>query len=186
MTTKTKKEVYSADMLSRFPDHSFTETAVGSATRVEFLDGASAVVFESVRLDLNDAYQNIRENVVGTSDEAGLHDEFSTGQTTDNTATVIATIPIDDEAVYNIQASLLGIESDNSNRASYVILGSFYRTGAGNAIQIGSTTSIHGVETAPAWTGAAFAVSGVNVQVTAQGAVATTINWQVVNEILEL
>lgn len=185
MTIKTKKQVYSRDLLARFPDHTFTEVADGDSTRVEWRDGANALVFETTKLDLNDAYQDIRDNVVGGSDEATLRDTFQTVQTTDNTVTVIETITLDDEAVYVIEATLLGIESDNSNRAAYRIVGSFYRTGAGSATQIGSTTVIFSEETAPSWTGATFTVSGNDVRVNAQGAAATTINWQSITTQLE-
>lgn len=61
----TIKEMCRDDLLGRFASHTFTETAVGGQTRVEFKDGGSAVVAGSTKLDVNDAYQNIRENVVG-------------------------------------------------------------------------------------------------------------------------
>jgi len=81
---------------------------------------------------------------------------------------------------------LLGIESDNSNRAAYRILGVFYRTGAGNAIQVSSTDSVFSKETAASWTGGSFSVSGNNVLVEVQGAASTTINWESIVTTLEL
>ena len=185
MTTKTLKEIYKGDLDIRFPDHTFTETTVGSMTKVEYEDGASALVFESTRLDVGDAYKNIRDNVVGTAEDYALKDNTDTVQTTDNTVTTITTLHVDDEAVYVIEATVLGIESDNSERASYRIVGSFYRTGGGNATQINSTEIIFGHETDSSWTGATFTVSGENILVQVQGASSTTINWECVENTIE-
>ncbi len=62
-------QLYRDDLLVRFPSHTFTETVVGDMTKVEFFDGASALVFEAQKLDATDAYKNIRENLVGTPAE---------------------------------------------------------------------------------------------------------------------
>jgi len=186
MTTLTLKEIYEADLLIRFPDHTFNETTVGSLTQVDFEDGGSALVATATKLDVGDAYKNIREDVVGFVSEFPLRNNFGTVQTTDNTVTTIDTILLDDEAVYVVEATVLGIESDDSNRAAYRVLGVFYRTGAGSATQIGSTDNVFVKETAASWTGATLSVSGSNVLVRVQGAASTTINWQSVVTALEL
>jgi len=59
------KELNRDDLLNRFASHTFTETTVGSMTLVEFKDGGSAVVGSSQKLDIGDAYREIREDLVG-------------------------------------------------------------------------------------------------------------------------
>lgn len=61
----TIKEMCRDDLIGRFASHTFTETVIGSTTKVEFKDGGSAVVAASTKLDVDDAYLNIRENMVG-------------------------------------------------------------------------------------------------------------------------
>lgn len=61
------KDLYIDDLINRFPGHTFTETITGALTKVEFKDGGSTVIFEATRMDVFDAYKNIRENLVGDS-----------------------------------------------------------------------------------------------------------------------
>lgn len=63
-------QLYRDDLLNRFPGNTFTETTVGSMTKVEFFDSGSALVFEATKLVADDAYQNIHHNLVGTFAEA--------------------------------------------------------------------------------------------------------------------
>ncbi len=64
----SKKELYRDDLLNRFSGYSFVETTVGSMTQVEFQDGGSITVSESTTLVVDDAYQIIREDLVGGSE----------------------------------------------------------------------------------------------------------------------
>ena len=79
----TIKEMYRDDLLNRFVSHTFTETAAGSMTLVEFKDAGSAVVGAAQNLVVDDAYRNIRRDLVGlgeviiTVDEA-QRDAWST------------------------------------------------------------------------------------------------------------
>ncbi len=59
------KELYRDDLLNRFASHTFTETTVGSMTLVEFKDGSSVVVGASQKLVVDDAYKEIRGDLVG-------------------------------------------------------------------------------------------------------------------------
>lgn len=61
----TIKEMCRDDLLGRFASHTFTETVIGSTTKVDFKNAGSAVVASATRLAVDDAYQNIRENMVG-------------------------------------------------------------------------------------------------------------------------
>lgn len=58
------RELCRDDLLGRFADHTFTEVVVGDTTRVEFRDGADALIIQSTKLDVDDAYMNIRSNLV--------------------------------------------------------------------------------------------------------------------------
>jgi len=66
------KELYRDDLLNRFASHTFTELTslddpdLGDMTKVLFKDGSSVVVAESKKMDVTDAYKNIREDLVGT------------------------------------------------------------------------------------------------------------------------
>lgn len=62
------KEVNRDDLLNRFASHTFTETTVGDHTKVEFKDGGSVVIAEATRLVVDDAYLNIRQNLVDGGD----------------------------------------------------------------------------------------------------------------------
>lgn len=59
------KDLNRDDLLNKFADHTFTETAVGDHTKVEFKDAGSAVIGEATRLVVDDAYHNIRQALVG-------------------------------------------------------------------------------------------------------------------------
>lgn len=59
------KEVYSDDLINRYAGHTFTETIVGSMTKVEFKDTGPVVIAEAQTLEVDDAYRRIREDLVG-------------------------------------------------------------------------------------------------------------------------
>lgn len=62
-------EQYRDDMLNRYASHTFVETTNGSLTKVEFQDGGSITIAEATKLDLVDAYRNIRQDLVGLRSE---------------------------------------------------------------------------------------------------------------------
>lgn len=62
-------EIYRDDLLNRYEGHTFTETPVGSMTNVEFKDSEDGVVLSSQKLTKDDAYRDIRINLVGSPDE---------------------------------------------------------------------------------------------------------------------
>lgn len=98
--------------------------------------------------------------------------------TTNNTATNISTLPLTDERTYYIEAVVCGVKSDGTQRASYKIAGTFYRTAAGFAVQQGSTTTLHSAESDALWN-ASFNVTGSSnlIQVRVTGVAGTTIKW---------
>lgn len=187
MTTRTLKEIYEADLLSRFPDHTFDETTVGSFTKVEFKDSGDVVIGSSQKLDIGDAYKEIREAVVGFVTEEPLHDNFNTVQTTDATVTTIETILLDDDSIYQIEASVLAATSDNVDFGTYKLIGTFYRTGGGSAVEIGTAVEINGESTSnPSWGGVTMGVSGNNAIITVEGRAGVDINWLADYSVIEL
>ena len=68
----SKLELYRDDLLNRFASHTFVETVVGSMTLVEFEDAGSAVIGAAKTLVAADAYQNIREDLVGSAENVTL------------------------------------------------------------------------------------------------------------------
>lgn len=61
----TIKQMYRDDLLNRFASHTFTETVAGSTTLVEFKDAGDAVIGAAQNLVVDDAYRNIRRDLVG-------------------------------------------------------------------------------------------------------------------------
>ena len=95
--------------------------------------------------------------------------------TTDATVTTCGVVTLDASTVYRIQATVIGRETDDTNRALYHLEGLFYRA-AGGAVQEGSTTSITTIESDSNWA-CVFDLSGNDVRVRVTGVAATTINW---------
>lgn len=59
------KELYRDDLLNRFDNHTFTETIVDDHIFVEFKDINDITIASAKTLVVDDAYKNIRENLVG-------------------------------------------------------------------------------------------------------------------------
>lgn len=111
-----------------------------------------------------------------TKCDGWIVDETATLQTTNATITGIYTLSLEDENTYQIEADIVGVKSDGSARASYKLIGTFYRTGAGNATQQGATTVVHSIESDANWA-ATLTVSGTLAAVAVTGVAATTIEW---------
>ena len=58
------KELCRDDLLGRFPSYSFLETVIDDTTKVEFRDGSLVTVVQSTKILVDDAYLNIRQNMV--------------------------------------------------------------------------------------------------------------------------
>jgi hypothetical protein len=97
-------------------------------------------------------------------------------QTTDATQTTVDSVTLLDENTYHVEAWVVGVKSDGSDRASYHITATVYRTGAGNATLQGAVTAVHSQESNAAWD-ATFTVSGNDIRVSVTGVAATTIEW---------
>lgn len=58
------KAIYANDLLHRNPGFSFDETVIDSKTLVEFKDGGDQVVAQAKKLVVEDAYKNIRAQIL--------------------------------------------------------------------------------------------------------------------------
>ena len=97
-------------------------------------------------------------------------------QTIDATLTTIDSFTLLDENTYHFEAFIIGVKSDGTDRASYHLAVTAYRTAAGGATLQGSVTSLHTQESNAAWD-AGLVVSGNDVLVSVIGVAATTIEW---------
>lgn len=97
----------------------------------------------------------------------------SSGFTSDATPATIASLTLADAHVYHIRVRVLGVRTDGTVRESYEFLLTAYRTGAGSA-SILDTTTVH-APAAPTWT-VACAASGNDIDVNVTGT-AHGINW---------
>lgn len=177
------QSIYENDLLTRFPGYSFSESAVGSMTRVQFLDGGMALVDESTKLVAADAYKTIRERVVGF---APAYPFFGPGvwitldsselQTTDDTQATIDAVTLPDETVMLFRIHVCGIEDDGSDRGAYIYTATIYRTGGGNATIEGSITEDHIGFSDSNWD-VEITVSGNDARASVTGVSAETINW---------
>ena len=100
-------------------------------------------------------------------------------QTTDAIVTTVDTVTLEDNHAYIVDAKVLAIESDGSDRNMYHLEGLFYCDG-GNATQQGATTSITTIES-EAGCDLVFDVTGNDVRVRWTGIVAET--WNVTGKI---
>ena len=96
--------------------------------------------------------------------------------TSDATTTTIYQTTIADETTCNVRAIIVGVQSGGGNRASYELVGTFYRSGGG-ATQQGSTTVLHSAESNASWNAVLDADSN-DVRVRVTGIAATDIRWQ--------
>lgn len=86
----TIKQMYRDDLSNRFADHTFTETPVGSMTLVEFKDVGDNVIGAAKNPVVDDAYRNIRRDLVGLGEVIITVDEDQRDAwTTTDTGTLI-------------------------------------------------------------------------------------------------
>jgi hypothetical protein len=108
----------------------------------------------------------------------GYTQSVATVQTTNATATTIATVSVGTNEVYYIEVNVIGIQSDGSNRALYHKEGLFYRIN-GDVTQQGSTASvITDIESNSSWNCTLNTNTGTQaIDVKVTGA-AVTIDWK--------
>jgi len=100
-------------------------------------------------------------------------------QTTNDTQTTIATMPISEGDVFLVEVQIIGRKSDGTDRALYHLEGLFYRNAAGNVTQQGATVSVGTIESNANWDCQLIAdtvAQAIDVDVT--GVAGTTIDWK--------
>jgi len=100
--------------------------------------------------------------------------------TNDATVTTCGSLTLADNTLYQISAMIVGVDTTNTPAdqwAGYELKGTFYRTNAGGATQLGATTSAHTSETDAAWD-ATFDVNGNDVRIRVTGEAAKNVNWK--------
>ncbi len=107
---------------------------------------------------------------------------FSQVQTTDATATTIATIAIPDNTTVQIIARVKGDQNGGASSAGYVVAATVKRAG-GVATMVGAPNQLSVHEDVGAWDATIDVDGGNNARVRVTGAAATTIDWQCHSEI---
>lgn len=96
------KAIYINDLVHRYSGHTFTETTVGSLTKVEFKDSGSVLVKRKTNLDVIDAYRAIRQDLLESEDPLFLSTTTERDALTDvDTGTTIYNISNSDDETYN-------------------------------------------------------------------------------------
>ena len=131
---------------------------------------------ELVRGQQNDAATDVVLIGPGTRHDGYVTTVAVEAQTTDATVTVLDNFTLLDENTYHVEALVSGVQSDGANRATYHLLATVYRTGAGAAAIQGTVTTLHTAESDANWD-ANFTVSSNDVRVSVTGVAATTIEW---------
>lgn len=134
------------------------ETEVASATNpvhtfVSFetygLGGSPASEYISLIADSNETVRVGTDTVtigIGTKHDGYIISDAAEVQTGTDTQTTLDSITLLDENTYHVDAFVVAVQSDGTDRASYHIACTAYRTGAGNAALQGSVTSLHSQE----------------------------------------
>lgn len=100
--------------------------------------------------------------------------------TTDATATLIKTIPTNNDSVVSLLHDLVGVKDDGSQIFRCRHAASFKNDG-GVLSQVGSGNNLE-LENPDAWGGISYTISGTDIQVKVTGKLATNVKWQMLTE----
>lgn len=120
-----------------------------------------------------------------TLDDAVQNGGLNTVTTTDATLTTIATIPIPDDTVVEIKATVVGRRTDAADRGLFIRQASVFREAAGAATLVGNVTTTRTRKSDPQYD-AELNVSGNNLLVQVRGDTGHTVNWKSHHTILEV
>lgn len=136
----------------------------------------ATVSSQALRLNANVLVRYDTTQSPGTKCDGHVKRTVQEVQTTDATQTTLDSITLLDENTYHAKGVVTGVKSDGSDRASYELDVTVYRTGAGGATIQGTVTSLHSQESNAAWD-ATFTVNGNDLRLSVTGVAATTIEW---------
>lgn len=120
-----------------------------------------------------------------TLDDAVQNGGLNTVTTTDATLTTIATIPIPDDTVVEIKATVVGRRTDAADRGLFIRQASVFREAAGAATLEGNVTTTRTRKSDPQYD-VELNVSGNNLLVQVRGDTGHTLNWKSHHMILEV
>lgn len=109
----------------------------------------------------------------------GIEERVKTTQTISTTPNDIwVSNALEDDETYEVEANIIGMENDGSDRALYVIRGLFYRNG-GNVSQQGATSKPTEIESNANWD-ASFTLdtTAQTIKITVVGDTGETVNWK--------
>ena len=98
--------------------------------------------------------------------------------TTDATVTPIVSIPVAVAEAFTIEATITAQRNDESERASWTLIGSFYRLTAGNVLQNGGTIMPFSADSSGLYAVDLVPDAGTQtIQLQVTGVIATNIEW---------
>lgn len=138
-------------------------------------------IFTDFQTDGNGDYSILPSGDKITLSVGTKHDGFvirnpAEVQTLNNAQTTLDNVTLLDENTYHVEAWVVGVQSDGTDRASYHIACTVYRTGAGGATLQGGVTSLHTQESNGALD-ATFTVNANDIVVSVTGIAAETWEW---------
>ncbi len=117
------------------------------------------------------------------SDKLNTLHESEALTTTDATIATLDQIELEENTTAHIHSTIVAVESGSGNRATYEIIGTFYRV-LGPAVQQGVTTSLHSIESDGSWA-VSYDVSANSARIRVTGA-AASIDWRSSSRIMRL
>ena len=148
---------------------------VGSAPGVLSIE-SGATARTSIGLGIGDSSTFSGLTIgTGTKHDGWVVRDTSEVQTTDATVTTLDFFTLLDENTYHVEAYVVAVQSDGTDRASYHIGCTVYRTAAGSATLQGTATLLH-IQESNALADATCTVSGNDVRISWTGIAAET--WE--------
>jgi len=142
---------------------------------------AALVISEDIRLVVNGREIVDPATAALAASSSSIYDlietpELDVIQTTDAAPITLSALTLEENTAYHVEAVVVAEKADHSQRASYRLSVTAYRTD-GDAVLRGSVTLLHAQKSDPDWD-ADFTVSGNDLRVTVMGKVDTTVNWK--------
>ena len=120
--------------------------------------------------------------VVGESYQKGYLTAINVVATANDTPLVYPVFFLgNDDMACDVEVVVSAIRQGGAARASYHLIGTFYRDGGGGATLQGAVTSVHAVESVAGWD-CELIVSNNDIQVRVTGDAANNVSWKIVSK----
>jgi len=128
--------------------------------------------------------QRLREYLLDLFGYVALKVNEAFVETTGATVTTLLTVPLVDDKTSQVSVDVVarrtgGSAGASGDGASYRVVGTFRRVGAGSATLIGSLTTVHSAESQAGWD-CTLTASGNDVLVRVTGATNNNVSWAAV------